>query len=365
VNTSTGTLFPNRNRALASRLWIVTVLLFAAAPVWADPIITTPYVGITRIQDSITLPAPADQTPGSGLGAHIANINVIQIDLKAPGIGFKVSPGNGDAPGESLTQTTLQYLAQENAQLAVNLHFFNFTVNSPVNTTLTGFAASNGTVYSEFEPAPLANALLPYALTANSPAINISPNNGAQIVNVGATPGTLAGGIIPYNAFSGSDQVITNGVKTLPTIVTNVTGPHEIVRKNVPPFSGAPLENWYTDQIAARTAIGLNEDNSIMFIFTVDAAGGSAGMTVSEEVDYLLSRYPVYNLLNLDGGGSTTLAMEDPVTHTDGIINAVGSQRFVGSNVAIFAQPVPEASSVALLVLSGFAIAATRLAHRR
>jgi exopolysaccharide biosynthesis protein len=249
--------------------------------------------------------------------------------------------------------------------LAVNVHFFNFTVNAPVNTTLAGFSASNGTVYSEFEPAPLSNALLPYALTANSPAINISATNAAQIVNVGATQDTLAGGIVPYNAFSGSDQVITNGVKTLPQIVESVTEPHQIVRKTVPPFSGAPLENWYTDQIAARTAIGLNQDNSIMFIFTVDAAGGSAGMTVSEEVDYLLSRYPVYNLLNLDGGGSTTLTMEDPITHTDGIINTVGAQRFVGSNLAIFAQPLPEPSSFALLVVSGMAIVATRLQRRR
>lgn len=183
MNTSADTLFLNRSGFLPG-FCIAAFLFTLAAPAWADPIITTPYLGITRITDSVTLPAPPDQTPGSGLGAHNANINVVQIDLKAAGIAFKLSPGNGDAPGESLTQTTLQFLVQESAQLALNVHFFNFTVNSPVNTRLTGFAASNGTVYSEFEAVPLPNALLPYALTANSPAINISATNVAQVVNV-------------------------------------------------------------------------------------------------------------------------------------------------------------------------------------
>src|SRR5262245_39169773 len=103
---------------------------------------TQPYLGITLITDTLNLSAPADQTPGSDLAAHVAKINVVMIDLRTPGIAFKLSPDNGAAPGETLTQTTLAFLTQENAHLAVNAHFFNFTTNSAVNTTLTGFAAS-------------------------------------------------------------------------------------------------------------------------------------------------------------------------------------------------------------------------------
>src|SRR4029077_10326645 len=175
-----------------------------------------------------------DQTPGSRRGKKMRSTKVISTVVRAPGIGFKLSPDNGVAPGETLTQTTLSFLSQENAQLAVNAHFFNFTTNAAVNTTLTGFAASNGTVYSAFEAAPLANALLPYALTANAPGINISATNVAQIVNVGSTQTTLAGGVIPYNTVTGSDQVITNGVKSLPAVVATVTGPHQVVVKTVP-----------------------------------------------------------------------------------------------------------------------------------
>lgn len=338
------------------------ILSHAAA---AAPVVTHPYAGITRITDTLSLAAPADQSPGSGLGAHVAKINLLKIDLSALGLGFELSPDNGVAAGETTTQRTLDFMRQEKAQLAVNVHFFALTnANAAVGTTLTGFAAANGVVYSSFEPAPLANGLLPYALTADAPALNIAADNAARIVHVGATQDSLAGGIVPYNAVSGSAQIVTDGVKSLPQIVSTVTGPGEIVTKSVPPFSGAPLGNWYTDQIAARTAIGLSADDRTLFVFTADAAGGSNGMTVSEVADYLLGQ-GVDDLLNLDGGGSTTLAMEDPVTHVGAIVNSVsGSGRFVGSSLAIFAAPVPE-PSVYMTFLGGAFVVVVGVRLRR
>jgi len=341
-----------------------TGLLGCAGAAFAAPTVTTPYLGVTRTTDTLSLAAPVDQTSGTGLGAHVAKVNLLRIDLTAPGIGFKVSPDNGPAAGETRTQTTLGFMKQEKAQLAVNAHFFNLTnANAAVNTTLTGFAATNGTVYSSFEPAPLANALLPYALTANSPALNISATNSAQILGPGATSATFAGGVLPYNAVSGSAQIITNGQKSLPQVVNAVTGPGQILAKTVPPFSGAALGNWYTDQIAARTALGLSADSKTLFIFTVDAANGSNGMTVSEEANYLLSQ-GVYNLLNMDGGGSTTLTMVDPLTNVAGVINGVSAQRFVGTSLAVFASPVPEPSGW-VLTLAGCAMLGLRWRARR
>jgi exopolysaccharide biosynthesis protein len=338
---------------------MLAVVAFGTGIASAAPVVTHPYLGITRITDTLNLSAPADQTFqfGVNLGAHVANINLVKIDLDAPGLSFKVSPGNGTAPNETVTQRTLGFMAQENAQLAVNAHFFTLTnANAAVGTTLTGFAASNGTVYSPFEPAPLPNALLPYALTAGSPALNISATNEASILGVGATTTSLAGGVVPYNAVSGSAQIITAGAKSLPQIVATVTEPGQILVKNVPPFGGAALGNWYTDQIAGRTAMGLSADNRTLYIFTADATGGSNGMTVSEVADYLLGQ-GAYNVINLDGGGSTTLAMEDPLTGVDGVINAVsGSGRFVGSSLAVFAAPVPEPSTWLMFAMGGFAV---------
>ena len=53
----------------------------------------------------------------------------------------------------------------------------------------------------------------------------------------------------------------------------------------------------------------------------------------------------VWNALNLDGGGSTSMAMEDPATHNRSIVNVSSDNpagRSVGSSLAVFARPNPK-----------------------
>jgi exopolysaccharide biosynthesis protein len=102
---------------------------------------------------------------------------------------------------------------------------------------------------------------------------------------------------------------------------------------------------WYTT-VNARTAIGLSQDGRTMTLFTVDKGGGSEGMQVGEVADLLLRDYGVWDALNLDGGGSTTMALDDPVTHVPSLVNASSdkdpvSGRSVGSSLAVFARPNP------------------------
>jgi Phosphodiester glycosidase len=299
----------------------------AALPLWAEVTVTSPYQGITRTYRTETLPRPQ-------------NINVVEIDLTNPNISFKLSPGNPPTDNifnsETRGQTTLDFLLQEQAQLAVNVHFFDFPLQSNGGTNLTGFAASQGNVYSAFDPNPVLN----FALLPNATGLNLSANNQAQIVNRGDTTTSLVAGldpVMPYNTLTGSAQIITNGVKTLPT--------------DLPPRPNSdPPVFWYTDQIAARTAIGLSQDSQKLIVFTVDAAGGSVGMTVDEVADFLISQYGVYNALNLDGGGSTTLALRDPLTNTASVINAAsGGPRAVGSSLAVFVKPIPEPAGMSVL----------------
>ena len=75
-------------------------------------------------------------------------------------------------------------------------------------------------------------------------------------------------------------------------------------------------------------------------MLTVDARGGSAGMTVGEVAAMLIQDYGVWNALNLDGGGSTSMAMENPVTRTGSLVNTSSDNpagRAVGSSLAVFA----------------------------
>ena len=87
------------------------------------------------------------------------------------------------------------------------------------------------------------------------------------------------------------------------------------------------------------TNVSIKPIRTLVF-FIVDGAGGSAGITCGEVADLLVGDYGVYNALNLDGGGSTTLAIEDPKTHVGRVMNVPSGNpngRAVGSNLAVFA----------------------------
>lgn len=260
--------------------------------------VSRPFVGITVV----------DRTEASPRPLHM---RIAQIDLKAPGIRFKVSAPAG--PREVMRQTTLDFLKQERAQIAINAHFFLPFPSDEPEAWVLGLAASEGKVYSAFEY-PEQN----FALLDNAPALNIDRRNRASIVHrdMRQPDGKhVREGVSLWNAVAGSAQIVTNGRRSTPALA------------------------WY-DALAARTAIGLSRDGRTLTLFTVDARGGSEGMKVTEVADVLLRDYGVWNALNLDGGGSTSFAMEDPRTHAAALLNTpagTAGERAVGSSLAVFA----------------------------
>jgi hypothetical protein len=199
-------------------------------------------------------------------------------------------------------------------------------------------------VYSPFE-----EPRQTYAITPDAPAINIDRENHAAIVTRGsghsegscflcvANRGTqVEQSVALWNAFSGSAQIITGGRKTIPCYRSTahaacaLTGSARYSEDN----------SWY-DQINARTVIGLSRDRRRLILFVVDKADGSEGMSVGEVADLLIRYYGVHDALNMDGGGSTTLALENPSTGERAIVNTPSDKtpggRPVGSSLAIFA----------------------------
>ena len=77
------------------------------------------------------------------------DMHLLEIDMKTPGLRFRVTPSNGPAPGETVRQTTREYLTTQGAQIAINGGFFSY-VSGP-NYNIQGLFASDGDVYSEFE----------------------------------------------------------------------------------------------------------------------------------------------------------------------------------------------------------------------
>jgi exopolysaccharide biosynthesis protein len=243
-------------------------------------------------------------------------MHIVQIDLRAPGIQFKLTPHRGRL--ETVRQTTLEFLEQEQAQVAINGHFFLPFPSEQVEADLVGFAASDGVVYSRFE-----NPRQSYALVRKAPALNIDRKNRVRVTRRGWGA---------WTAVAGSAQIVTKGVKTIP-VYKDASHPRGQLTPGGPRnYSNA--NSWYDVQ-TARTAIGVTPDGKTLVLFSVDR------MSVGEVAEVLIRDYHVWQALNLDGGGSTTLAMENPVTHARAIVNTLPANakaRSVASSLAVFAK---------------------------
>ena len=340
--------------------------LWVSTGVEAQTVVTQLFPGITHIKR--TEQYPPFQCPGCPSptpAPRLARMNILLIDLTSPGIHFKLTPPGENlpavAPGsttpnwpvvpfEVVRQRTLDFLNTAHAQAAINVHFFApFPV--PGGSTqgayayVIGLAASRGKVYSGFE-----SPIQSYAIVTNSPALNIDRSNNASIVH--RHPDSADGmevleDVELWNALAGSARILTNGVKTIPEY-TDATHPDELLTPGpVPPLGPLPLtytragRHWY-DLSNARTAIGVTEDGRTLVLFTVDGTNGGHGLQVGEVADLLKNDYHVWNALNLDGGGSTTMAVEDPVTHVRKLVNvpAENPPRMEASNFAVYSDAV-------------------------
>jgi hypothetical protein len=345
--------------ALASALW-------GSTGVEAQTVVTPLFPGITHIKR--TEQYPPFQCPGCPAptpSPRLARMNILLIDLTAPEVHFKLTPPGENlpavAPGsttpnwpvvpfEVVRQRTLDFLNSSHAQAAINAHFFApFPVPSGSTQGLyayvIGLAASRGKVYSAFE-----SPIQSYAIVANAPGLNIDRSNSASIVH--RDPDSADGmdvleDVELWNALAGSAQILTNGVKTIPEY-TDATHPDELLTPGpVPPLGPLPLtytragRHWY-DLSNARAAIGVTEDGRTLVLFTVDGTNGGHGMQVGEVADLLEKDYGVWNALNLDGGGSTTMAVEDPVTHVRTLVNVPSDNppRLEATNLAVYSDAV-------------------------
>jgi hypothetical protein len=246
---------------------------------------------------------------------------VYEIDLTASGIYFMMTPRaaqypgpyiNG-SPGETIRQTTRSFVNGIGAQLGINgAYYASLTQNGLNWANNLGITASNGDRYSPWEGSQEPSF---------RNAINISQNNEAIIVkrpNSVPTGFETVPSVTLYNAVSGSTRLVENGVNV---VVPGCT---------------------YCAQ-NPRSAIGLTAGNAKLLLMAVDGrqTGFSEGLTGPEIADLLIS-YGAYNAIDLDGGGSTTIVAD---YYADGMAAKVlnspsdGSERAVGSNLAVFALP--------------------------
>lgn len=302
--------------ALAVALWLLTLPGAAQGPAARRP-----YLGVTLTDLAIATPRPA-------------RMLVAQVDLTAPGIRIAVSPPAGTR--EAVRETTLDFLTRSGAQLAVNAHFFLPFPSDDLDAWLIGLAASEGRVYSAFE-----TPQQDFAIVADAPALRFDRRQRARIVHrrPGADPTRVRERGDVWNAVAGSAQILTQGVVTIPGY-RDATHPTAALRPG-PDGRYSRERSWY-DLITSRTVAGLSKHRRTLTLAVVDGQVGVRGLTPAEIAARLARDFGVWDAINLDGGGSTTMAWRDPATRQPGLLNTPtdGARgRAVASSLAVFARP--------------------------
>jgi len=190
--------------------------------------------------------------------------HALRIDLKAQGIEFIATPSNGDRPAETDGLRTSTFLARHKCQAAINAAPF-----APVVSTegaahdVQGLHVSRGEKVSE---------------PTNYPALLITKDNKATI----ASPPFKLDGV--WNAVAGFGIVLKGG---------QVLG------------GDKPLH--------PRTAVGVSRDGRYLYLLVIDGRqlGHSEGASTAEVGEWL-KLLGAWDGLNLDGGGTTTMAVEGP-----------------------------------------------------
>jgi len=234
-------------------------------------------------------------------------IHVVQINLTTPGLGFLVTPSEPSGGHEVRAQTVSEFLDRYDLQLAINGDFFwpwwyhtilDYYPHDHDPTDVSGFAASRGAIYSEEQP------------DDPRPTLYLSQDNQADIDQpIGAV----------YNAISGLPLIVENGH------ISSQIKPDE-----------------YYAGLHPRSAAGLDRERQTLLLFVVDGRqpNYSEGVTLPELAQIAIE-YGADAAINLDGGGSSTLVIEDrqgksQVLNSPIHANVPGMERPVGNHLGVW-----------------------------
>ncbi|WP_010681286.1 phosphodiester glycosidase family protein [Acetivibrio cellulolyticus] len=164
------------------------------------------------------------------------------------------------------------------------------------------------------------------------PSVEI-PENGYVLVANGTNADFLV------NNFKVGDLATLNISTTPEWSTTNmaVTGSAILVKDGSIPSKFSYVSSD-TNGKAPRTAVGSTKSGKELLLVTVDGRQNSSlGMTLTEMANLMIS-LGAYNALNLDGGGSTTMAVREPGSNAINIVNSPsdGSPRKVSTAIGIF-----------------------------
>ena len=112
--------------------------------------------------------------------------------------------------------------------------------------------------------------------------------------------------------------------------------------------------------------VGLSENDQYLYLVAVDSGSSDGnGVTGSEEANLMLD-LGVYNAINLDGGGSTSMVVQGANGKPSVLENPfTGSERYDGNNLGVYAEPLAPVPLPPSVVLLGSAMLAFLAVGRR
>lgn len=273
-----------------------------------------------RLASLLVLPAPAARELYPGItytrmvrfSPRPMVVHIVKVNLREDGIELLVTPGDPDADLPLTARTTTEFVEDFGLQVAINGDGFSpwhsygildYYPHSGERVAPLGYATSQGDVYATD--------------TGSGPTLYLAKNNRARF--------NLPDGRI-YNAISGTIMLVDDGDKA-----TDLDSASVSARRAQP-----------------RTAVALDERRRTLYLIVVDGRQPfySHGATLEELAEIILEAGG-HDAMNLDGGGSSTLAWMEPSGAASTLNSPIhqripGRQRPVGNHLGVFFLPGEE-----------------------
>jgi len=244
-------------------------------------------------------------------------VHVVTIDLRTPSLSFFVTPRNPKGGMELRGATTSQFLLREQVQLAINGDFFlpwwsngpnDFYPHAGDPVDALGVGVSRGEAYGR--------RVVPFS------SLVFAENGAVSIIEITDPEAPFPPA---RHAISGKQIIVAEGERTAATRAS------EQARLRHP-----------------RTAAALDRSGDKLLLFAVDGRqpGYSEGASL-DELATIVMEHGGFRAMNLDGGGSTSIAVADGAGGARLLNCPIHTrfpwrERYVANHLGVFAEPLSE-----------------------
>src|SRR5690606_28751360 len=88
-----------------------------------------------------------------------------------------------------------------------------------------------------------------------------------------------------------------------------------------------------------RTGAGVTAEGELVLLLVDGRQDAISEGVTTTEMGEIFAEFGVVDAINLDGGGSSTLALADPVPRLGNVVSGLAVERLVGNSLAVFATP--------------------------